>query len=194
MAIKMPGACLYIVAASASLACLPIAACVATRHRPGNETNRTEDIATVSVCQLISDPARYNHKLVQVIGTLDHGFEGFVLSDPACARSGEAVWLEYGGKRGSGTVFAGGPSSARKRSDSLEVEGVSTSIVEDTRFERLDHLIQSKRDSSASCTIIGRYFSGEQIDYPAGVSWGGYGHLGGFTLLVIQQVIAVNPK
>jgi hypothetical protein len=177
-----------------SLACLSMAGCVATERLPTSEINRTEDMAKVSVCQLVADPARYNHKLVQVSGTVAHGFEGFVLSDIPCTRSGDAVWLEYGGRRGSGTIFAGGPSSERRRSDSLELEGVSTSIVEDAKFERLDHLIQSKRDTSASVTIIGRYFSGEHIEYAASPSWGGYGHLGGFTLLVIQQVIAVDPK
>jgi hypothetical protein len=194
MAKETAGGCPHIVAAAVGLACLSIAACVATEHHPTKETSRTEDVATVSVCQLISDPARYNHKLIQVTGTVDHGFEGFFLSDTACSRSGDAVWLEYGGKKGSGTVFAGGPSSERKRSDSLELEGVSTSLIEDSKFERLDHLIQSKKNTSASATIIGRYFSGERIDYPAGSFWGGYGHLGGFTLLVIQQVAAVRPK
>ena len=194
MANETAGRCLLIVAAAASLACLSMAACVETDHHPTKHTSRTQDMATVSVCQLIADPARYNHQLIQVSGTVDHGFEGFVLSDPGCSHSGDAVWLEYGGKMGSGTVFAGAPSSERERSDSLALEGISTSLVQDAKFERLDQLIQSKKHTSASATVIGRYFSGEHIDYPAGPSWGGYGHLGAFTLLVIQQVTAVRPE
>jgi hypothetical protein len=181
----------HILAAAAGLACLSIAACVATGGRPTKETNQTQDVMTVSVCQLMEDPARYNHQLIKVTGTVDHGFEGFVLSDAACSRS---VWLEYGGKKGSGTVFAGGPSSERQRSENLELEGVSTSLVQDANFERLDRLIQSKKDRALYATITGRYFSGELVGYPVGSSWGGYGHLGGYTLLVIQQVNGVRPK
>ena len=184
----------HVVAAAAGVACLSLAACVATGGRPTKEANQTQGVTTVSVCQLMADPARYNHKLVKVTGAIDHGFEGFVLSDAACSRSGDAVWLEYGGEKGSGTVFAGGPSSERRRSETLELEGVSTSLVQDANFERLDRLIQSKKDRALYATLTGRYFSGELIDYPAGSSWGGYGHLGGFTLLVIQQVNSVRPN
>ena len=72
--------------------------------------------------------------------------------------------------------FAGGPSSERQRSETLELEGVSTSLVQDANFERLDRLIQAKKHRAVHATITGRYFSGELIDYPAGSSWGGYGH------------------
>ena len=42
-------------------------------------------------------------------------------------------------------------------------------------------------------TIVGRFFSGEQVKYPKGVYWGGYGHMGCCSLLMIQQVLAVDP-
>ncbi len=42
-------------------------------------------------------------------------------------------------------------------------------------------------------TIVGRFFSGEKVRYPGGESWSGYGHMGCCTLLMIQQVLSVDP-
>ncbi|MGB6677679.1 MAG: hypothetical protein WBE44_13380 [Terriglobales bacterium] len=177
------------------LTILSVAACTVTTH-PGKEANPTEEVVSVSACEIFSDPARYNHKLVKVTGTVSHGFESFFLSDQACAQFGDAIWLEYGGKQGSGTVFAGGPSSDRKRPSTLIVEGISTSIVDDAQFERLDALIRSKRSVTAAATIVGRYFSGEleKNNVTAHPFWDGYGHLYGYSLLVIQKVESVHSK
>jgi hypothetical protein len=40
---------------------------------------------------------------------------------------------------------------------------------------------------------VGRFFSGKEISYPNGKHWGGYGHMGCCSLLVIQQVLDVDP-
>jgi hypothetical protein len=43
-------------------------------------------------------------------------------------------------------------------------------------------------------TIVGRFFSGDRHQGPNGKTWwGDYGHFGLSTLLVIQQVLAVEP-
>jgi hypothetical protein len=55
------------------LAWLSIAGCVAPWGHPTKETNQTHDVTTVSVCELMADPARYNHKLIKVTGTIDPG-------------------------------------------------------------------------------------------------------------------------
>jgi hypothetical protein len=189
---------LHIKAALIAIASLFIAASAAASE-PAQEINPKEEIISASVCQILSDPARYNHKLIQVTGTLDHGFEGFVLSDDACARGGDAIWLEYGGKKGSGTIFAGGPPSDRNRQSNLTIDGISTSIIQDSEFERLDSLIRNRKSASASVTIVGRYFAGEldgnySVPDPSHPHWDGYGHLGLFTLLVIQRVVSVHSK
>jgi hypothetical protein len=188
----------HIEAALIALASLFIAA-FAVGAEPEKEINPKEEIISASVCQILSDPARYNHKLIQVAGTLDHGFEGFVLSDDACVRSGDAIWLEYGGKKGSGTVFAGGPPSNRNRQSSLTIDGISTSIIQDSEFERLDRLIQNRKSVTALVTMVGRYFAGEldenySVPDPSHPHWDGYGHLGFFTLLVIQRVVSLHSK
>jgi hypothetical protein len=73
----------------AVLAVLSVAACAVTTQST-KAANRIEEIISVSACQIFADPARYNHKLVRVTGTVSHGFESFFLSDEACAQFGDA--------------------------------------------------------------------------------------------------------
>ena len=56
----------YIEAALTALAILSVAACAATT--PPKGTNLLEAAVPVSVCQVLADPARYNHKLIKVAG------------------------------------------------------------------------------------------------------------------------------
>jgi hypothetical protein len=152
--------------------------------------NRDGDTEAVTPCQVLAEPKRYDHKLLRISGTMSHGFEGFVLSDSRCP--GQAIWLEYCGSMGSGTVFAGGPSSERARNQTLEIEGVTTSIVDDYEFRKFDRYIQSKRTVHASVSVEGRYFSGDRIESGNTPFYGGYGHLGMYSLLVIQRVVNLH--
>jgi hypothetical protein len=147
----------------------------------------------LSLCQLKSDPAKYNHKLIKVTGFIAHGFEDFSISDPDCP-TWLGVWLEYGGTRASGTVYCCGVPATRTRPKPLLVEKIPISLVDDELFRKFDKLLQRQPDSVVHATIVGRFFAGEQVKYPAGVSWGGYGHMGCCSLLVIQQVISVDSQ
>jgi hypothetical protein len=147
----------------------------------------------VSVCQLKADPANFNHKLVQVTSFLSHGFEDFTLQDPSCG-SWPDIWLEYGGKAASGTMYCCGVTNARTRPNQVQIENVSIPLVEDENFRRLDGLLQVPRAYAiAHATVVGRFFSGKEISYPKAKHWGGYGHMGCCSLFVIQQVLAVEP-
>jgi hypothetical protein len=151
-----------------------------------------EEAEKVSVCQLKNDPAAFNHKLVQVTTFVSHGFEDFTLQEPTCDSKFD-VWVEYGGRTASGTMFCCGVTNARSRPDQMEVEKISIPLVEDENFRKLDKLLQVPgTDSMAHATFVGRFFSGQQISYPNGTRWGGYGHMGCCTLLVIQQVLLVD--
>ena len=152
-----------------------------------------EEPIKVDICQLKNDPAAYNHKLVQVTGFLSHGFEDFTLFDPTCS-SWPPVWLEYGGTAASGTMYCCGVTAARTRPKQLVIEKIPISLVDDEPFREFDKLIQRKYDLVVHATIVGRFFSGEQVKSPDGVSWGGYGHMGCCSLLAIQQVVSVDPQ
>ncbi len=148
----------YIEAALTALAILSVAACATT---PPKGTNLLEAAVPVSVCQVLADPARYNHKLIKVAGVLDHGFEGFVLSDAACSRGGDAIWLEYGGKRGSGTVLREGLRPIEIARAALRLTEYQLQSLTIQSSSGLDRLIQNRKSVSASATIVGRYFAGE---------------------------------
>jgi hypothetical protein len=164
-------------------------ACTTPKPRP--QTASLESIASISACALIDDPEKYDHQLVQLSGTIDHGFEGFVISDRRC--SSDAIWLEYGGAHGSGTVFAGFPDSEPQRAADLMVDGVSTTLEQDHTFRSFDAHIRTRGSVEFTATVIGRFFAGNTTRQPGTRIPPGYGHLGGFTLLVIQRVVAVNP-
>lgn len=154
------------------------------------QQRRPERAFQVTVCELVKDPGRYDHALVQVSGDLLHGFEVFQIYPDHCpeAPNSQGVWLEYGGTNQSGTMYCCGVTADRKRSEPLVVEGVRTDLKVDAAFQRFDSLIAGEDLTRVNATLIGRFFSGRPMRYPKGVSWGGYGHMGGYSLIVIQQV------
>lgn len=147
----------------------------------------------VTLCRLKNDPAAYNHKLIEVTGFISHGFEDFTLFDPSCSSRFD-VWLEYGGTAASGTMYCCGVTAERRRPKQLVVEGIPIPLIDDEQFREFDKLLQRRPDSVVRATIVGRFFSGEQVKYPAGTFWGGYGHMGCCSLLAIQQVISVDTQ
>lgn len=149
-----------------------------------------EDVEAVTLCAIAADPAHYDHRLVQVSGTFAHGFEGFTIQDSSCPAAPVGFWLEYGGSFGSGTVFAGEPSSQRHRDQSLVVQDIPTALVQDALFRRFDRIVHQRRVPSGDVTVVARYFAGERV-FGNG-PYGGYGHLSCCTLLVVQQVLAVK--
>ena len=120
----------------------------------------------VTLCDIKDNPTSFNHKLVEVEGFLSHNFEDFSISTPECPYS-PAIWLEYGGKRTSGTIYCCGGGAERTRTKQLEVEGFSVPLVEDRQFRKFDKLIQppfrsGNHGSVVHATIIGRFFLGEK--------------------------------
>jgi hypothetical protein len=124
----------------------------------------------VPLCQLLADPGTYNHQLVRVTGRVVHKFEVNALEDDECSSPNRA-WLELAGTAG-----------AR--------EGIEVRLVEDAQLESFRRIPWTGRHHA---TLICRYFSGTLHEGPYGIRrWEGYGHLGAYTLLVIQQVVAVD--
>ncbi|HLG12908.1 MAG TPA: hypothetical protein VJH03_00070 [Blastocatellia bacterium] len=73
------------------------------------------------------------------------------------------------------------------------VENIPIPLANDEHFREFDKLIHRRPDSIVRATVVGRFFSGQQVRYPAGVFWSGYGHMGCCSLLAIQQVLSVYP-
>jgi hypothetical protein len=146
----------------------------------------------VTICQLAAERARYNHKLVEVTGFIEHGFEDFSLFDPGCLRS--EIWIDYGGKAASGTTFCCPGSPNRSREHQLVVEGVPIPLVDDERFRSFDRLIHARRDTVVRATVVGRFFSGRPDNLSNNAFGRGYGHMGCCSLLAIERVTSVDPQ
>jgi hypothetical protein len=137
-----------------------------------------EQPTSVTVCQLKNDPPAYNHKLVEVTGFVSHDFEDFTLFDPTCP-SWPAVWLEYGGRAKSGTMYCCGVTADRNRPQQMVVENIPIPLVENDQFREFDKQIQppfrsGRHGSIVSATAVGRFFAGRQVHYPNTTFWGGY--------------------
>ena len=148
----------------------------------------------VEICALQAQPAAYDHKLIDISGTVSHGFEDFQLSDRTCGKP-FGLWLEFGGKATSGTIYCcSGSRDRTRRPSDLVVEGLTVPLVENALFKAFDaRIIQSPRQTSFHAKLRGRFFSGKLQQSPGGPEWwGGYGHMGCCSLLVIQQVLALN--
>src|SRR5262245_38512397 len=98
-------------------------AAIVTLNLRASAPTQAEDVAVISLCQLISDPPAYNHKLIQVTGHISRGFEDFTISDESC-ENGNTVWLELGGTQGSEVMYCCNVPIDPKRSEPLVVEGV----------------------------------------------------------------------
>jgi hypothetical protein len=76
----------------------------------------------------------------------------------------------------------------------MTVEEIPVPLVDDAYFQRFDDLLHRHRYTLLlHATVVGRFFAGEKIHNPKGTYWGGYGHFGCCSLLVIQQVLSVEP-
>ena len=135
---------------------------------------RAQEPQQTTVCQIKSNPAAFNHKVVQVTAFASHSSGNFTLFDPDC-QSWPEIWLDY-----------------RKRAKPAEIEGLSIPLVDDKPFRDFDRLIQRPPDSIAYATLIGWFFAG---GHGSGAKPGpGYGNMGCCSLLLNQQVVAVDPQ
>jgi hypothetical protein len=140
-------------------------------------------LLAVSLCDLQKNPQAYDHKRIEVTAFVSHGFEDFSLFDPQCqeSRDDSLVWVEYGGTFNSGTIYCCEVPTERRRAEPLVVEDVPIPLREDDKLRQFDALVQEEPDSIVHATLRGRFFAS------------GHGHFGIFSLLAIEQVVAVDP-
>lgn len=147
-----------------------------------------------SLCDVMANRPAFDRKTVELTTFVSHAFEDFTLFDPDCSANFQRVWVEYGGRYASGTIYCCGIGNQRSRNKPLVVDGITTTIIRDTKHRRFDALIQRAPDSVVHATLRGRFFAGEKTQLPGGTVWAGYGHFGLFSLFVIEQVLKVEPR
>jgi hypothetical protein len=159
---------------------------------------RGEEPVNVTVCELKANPPKYNHQLIRITGFVSHAFEDFTISDPSCP-SWPGVWLEYGGKSKSGTMYCCGVTADRSRPKELVIEHISVPLIVGEQFHAFDKAIQppfrsGRQGAIVHATLVGTFFAGKQLKYFKGSPWGGFGHMGCCTLLAIQQVLSADTQ
>ena len=147
------------------------------------------DPVTVDLCALRADPAGWNGKRIKVEGFVQQTFEQFTIA-AECRRATPAarVWLTYGGRVPSGTIYCcPGESDTAERPTPLTIDGIVLPLVRDETFERFRKALTQKRPALAHAVLVGTFFVGENADV-SGAEWGGFGHMGCCSLLVIERV------
>src|SRR5665213_2343666 len=161
----------------------------------------SEPTMRVSLCDIKANPENFLHKLVEFTATASHGFEDSMVEDSRCSwpDHGPGVWMEYGGKPSTATMYCCGVSPRPDRNDALVMDGISLDLVDDDTFREFDkrlHPLHSKQKSSDTvrATLRGRIFARyEGIGgTKQGLAWRGYGHMGCCMLFVVTQVVSVD--
>ena len=150
----------------------------------------------LTFCDLAANPAAFDHELIRITAFVSHGFENFTLSDPSCSEQREhfQVWLTYGGKTQSSTVYCcPGEDGREPRSRPLTVEDIQVPLQTDQTFEQFTNLLKAETDTTARATLVGRFFAGGKETGKDSTYWRGYGHMGCCSLFVIQSVEAFDP-
>ena len=153
-----------------------------------------ESAVEVTGCELAAHPKTFDGKMIRVRSRVNVHFEDFTLGHGKC-ESEQGIWLAFGGDV-PGIVASMANDNFRKPGKDIEVEGVSYGIKRDDNFHKFYALIAArhgeKADYRVTATLTGRFFAGEESKTAKGVTYGGYGHLGCCTLLLITEVSDVT--
>lgn len=161
-----------------------------------------ETPARVSLCDIKAHPENFLHKLVEFTAIASHGFEDSMVEDSRCSwpDHGPGVWMEYGGRRSTATMYCCGLAPKPDRPDTLVVDGVSLDLVDDQTFREFDKRLHPKHPKKRSsdtvhATLRGRIFARYQGigGTKQNPEWRGYGHMGCCMLFVVTQVLSVDP-
>ncbi len=153
---------------------------------PGSAQQFVVASRNATVCEISKQPAAWNHVRVRVTGVAEYGFENFVLTDPACPATEQSIWLTFGGRTTSGAIYCCPGEGEPRRSEPLVIDGLKLPLVEDQTFRRFTAQLRKGSSAEQRVTVVGTFFSGHK-DSERG-TWGGFGHFGCCSLLVIEQV------
>jgi hypothetical protein len=166
------------------------------------QSKQPETPLRVSLCEIKAHPENFLHKLVELTATASHGFEDSMVEDNRCSwpQGGPGVWMEYGGKRSTATMYCCGISPKPDRPETLVIEGMPLDLVIDSAFREFDKRLhpnhpRQRSSDTVRATLRGRVFGryegiGGTNQNPA---WRGYGHMGCCMLFVVTQVVSVDP-
>jgi len=150
--------------------------------------------SNTTFCEVSRDPSAFNDRLVRLTAFVTHGFEDFQLGEPDCPTQGFSIWLMYGGKAESNTMYCcPGEAAQEMRAEPLRVDGEQIPLVDDHTFQLFTDLLKKEPDTTVRATVVGRFFAGTKVPADGSTLWRGFGHMGCCSLLVIQRVESFEP-
>lgn len=152
-------------------------------------------VEDADICEVLSNPFAYDHKLLRLTGLVTRDFETFWIKGSKCADA-KPLWIEYGGpKPADGPEWHDGPTNPSENAP-LVIEGITTSLMADSKFRMFDSITKSlKRGRKARATLVGWIVSaGVETDEAGNEEEVGYGPYGRYSLFVVQKVDSVSRR
>jgi hypothetical protein len=165
---------------------------------------QTEQPIKTTLCDIKAHPENYQHKLVEFTTVASHGFEDSMVEDATCAwtkNNNPGVWLDFGGKAKTDTMYCCGPTIGATRPDILKVDGIELPLVDDDVFEQFNARLHPQHSPKRDSVYVRATMRGVVFAQYVGIMgtngtpkrWSGYGHMGCCMLFVVTQVVGVDP-
>lgn len=169
-------------------------------------------VVDTTVCDILKNPVAFNGKIVRITGTVEAGFDQFVVKGPSCGQKVDDIWLAYPeGSRGKA-----GPDAMLQLQPAANFTGTVAStqpapvtLQRDKAFKQFDSALSSPakingmclgcRRYAVSATLVGR-LDGVATALPRDpsgkiTSLSGFGNMNLYsTRLVLQSVSDVTSK
>jgi len=170
-------------------------------------------VVDTTVCAVLNNPAGFDGKMVRIKGTVEAGFDQFVIKDGDCKRDVNGIWIAYP----AGSKAKGGPLAMVELQPAHNFAGkaatetrAAVKLEKDKTFKQFDSYLAQLHDQAGMCPGCPRYtveatLTG-RLDGVADavvrrdnagriVSLGGFGNLNAYPArLVVESVTDVTAK
>ncbi len=169
-------------------------------------------VVDTTVCDILKNPAAFNGKMVRIKGTVEAGFDQFVVKGPSCGAKVDDIWLAYPegshGKAGPYAMLQLQPA-ANYAGSVAAASPAPIKLQRDKAFKQFDSELSAPAKMNGMClgchryevnaTLVGRL---DGIDSPLTrdpsgkiTSLDGFGNMNMYNArLVLQSVSDVSSK
>ena len=169
-------------------------------------------VVDTTVCDILKNPSSFDGKVVRIKGTVEAGFDQFVVRGPECGQKVDAIWLAYP----AGSKAKSGPAAMIELQPASNYAGTvaapqrtPVTLQKDKVFKQFDSLLSAPakingmclgcRRNEVSATLVGRIDGTQAVIQrdPSGkiTNFSGFGNMNMYSArLVLQSVSDVTPK
>jgi hypothetical protein len=166
-----------------------------------------------TVCEILANPQSFDGKIVRLKGTVIAGFDEFVIKDPSCNQSVNAIWLSYP----EGTKAKAGPVallqmqlSHNNSAPAQEINRAAVKLEKNNDFKQFDSFLSTPYKTGGMClgcvrytvsaTLVGRLEGAKDVGLTRDssgkiIAVNGFGNLNQYhARLVLQSVSGVSSQ